>query len=95
MKNWVSGVREGAGVKMTTIIGNKGGRSEEKEGEEEREGSRDEFSRWNEKWLEISLPLETNFFPFLFLPRNHRRLTQARERASLCCGSPSLLRKRK
>lgn len=96
MKNWVSGVREGAGIKVTTIIGNKGGRSEEKEGEEEREGSRDEFSRWNEKWLEISLPLETNFFPFLFLPRNHRRLTQARERASLlCCGSPSLLRKRK
>lgn len=26
MKNWVSGVREGAGVKMTTIIGNKGKR---------------------------------------------------------------------
>lgn len=27
-----------------------------------------------EKWLEISLPLETNFFPFLFLPRNHPAL---------------------
>lgn len=47
-----------------------------------------------EKWLEISLPLETNFFPFLFLPRNHRRSTRAQDAGKgnisvlrRCCGN--------
>lgn len=42
-----------------------------------------------EKWLEISLPLETNFFPFLFLPRNHRRSTRAQDAGK---GNMSVLR---